>query len=279
MKNIVLIFCTAFMFFGSTANAQVQYKIELLADNETYLVSMVPQESWAAPFNKTSTAQVTIKVPTDAFQPIDVVNLQNGVMWEANSRYNAPEEAPAFDYITFGLVSLGTSGLSFSEEVEIPLFEFRNAEGCTGAVSLVNNETDAFLPPNYRKANIGQEMTVLGARGDAFTSLVEGGEEVNCMLTGVNEPDNIQQLEAKLFPNPVVGEFAVEWQWAEAAGEATLLLRNTNGQMMLLQQVELSNGKNKFLLNAEGLPSAVYQLELIKNNIQYSMGSLIKVEQ
>ena len=43
------------------SQAQVQFKISLTDENTTYLVSMVPNETWTAPMNLTSTAQVTIK--------------------------------------------------------------------------------------------------------------------------------------------------------------------------------------------------------------------------
>jgi len=44
--------------------AQVKFKMQLLNDGTTYQVSLVPETSYRPPLNMTSTAQVTIKVPT-----------------------------------------------------------------------------------------------------------------------------------------------------------------------------------------------------------------------
>lgn len=278
MKHItffIIAICTLFVY---SAHGQIQYKIELLPDNETYQVSMVPMVDWGVPFNKVSTAQVTIKTPATAFEPTDFVNLQENVVWESNSRYDAPDEAPDFDYITFGLVSLGTSGLTFNQGVEVPLFQFKNALGCTGAVMLVNNEADDFLPPNSRKANIGNEMTVFGARGNAYTG-VAGTGEVNCLISSAEDIAGTDvNLEANIFPNPASREMAVTFNWQLERGTATFVLRNSQGQAVISEQSGVEKGTQVFRLDIEHLPNTIYQLELFKDGKRYTLGKLVKAE-
>ena len=68
MKTInKLSFLFALLCSGNLV-AQIQFQLSWLPQESAYLVSMVPQTDWAAPFNITSTAQVTLKVPTEEFE-------------------------------------------------------------------------------------------------------------------------------------------------------------------------------------------------------------------
>ena len=166
--------------FICNVSAQVQFKLVLLEEGETYQVSMIPEKSWQHPYNITSTAQVTVKVPTNSFEVRDLTSLQVGVEWQDNSRSDAPNEAPAVDYISFGLGTLGTVDFSYEAGVEVPLFQFKNALPCQGSVSLMDNSEDPFMAPNSRRANVGNSITIFGARGEAYKGNVAQYVEVPC---------------------------------------------------------------------------------------------------
>jgi gliding motility-associated-like protein len=155
------LFCWLVILTHNPLFSQVQFKIELLPDQVTYQASMKPLLTWSPPLNITSTAQFTIKVPTGGFEVNNLVSLQPGTFWSQNARYNTPSEAPGFDYISFGLTSLGTSGLSYIAGVEVPLFTFVNNGICTGSAEVML-ETDPFFPPNSENANVNNQIATLG---------------------------------------------------------------------------------------------------------------------
>ena len=121
LKNGFILLLFSLMWTVS-ASAQIQFKVELLSDNATYRVSLLPSVTWTDPDNITSTAQVTLKVPTGGMGIANVTSLIPGTFWANNARYNSPPEETGFDYISFGLTSLGTSAITYESGVETHLF-------------------------------------------------------------------------------------------------------------------------------------------------------------
>lgn len=192
MKKLKLTFglLTFFMLWTSISNAQVRYKIDYIEETQNYQVSLVAYKTWTAPHNITASGQVTIKVPTGEFELYDLQNLQQDAVWIVNSTHHSPDEAREFDYISFGLSTTGTKALQYEDGTEVPLFTFKNTGICGGEVTLINNLRDPFLPPNSRDANIGNQLTVLGARGDAYAGNV-GGSATCVPLNSNFSPENV----------------------------------------------------------------------------------------
>lgn len=163
------------------SSAQVQFRVELLEDNITYQVSLLPEITWTSPQNLTSTAQITLVIPTGGFQEGSIRPLIPNTGWSANARFNAPIENPQYDYISFGLTSLGTSAIPYQAGQETALFTFQNVGVCTGKVELMT-ENDPFSPPNSENGNVGNQITVFGggldnnSYGGAY-----GVGEANCL--------------------------------------------------------------------------------------------------
>jgi len=127
-----------------------------------------------------STAQITIRVPTGGFEVGEITALIEGVSFFRTGRDNAPIEAPAFDYISFSLGSQGTSRIPFERGEKVGLFSFTNTGICPdGDISLINNLTDPFFPPNSRQSNAGQQMTVSGFGGPDLPIGILGGN-ISC---------------------------------------------------------------------------------------------------
>ncbi len=143
------------------------YTYVLEAQKGVFTVSLLSNQTIKSPFNTTATAQVTLKVPTGGFQVANLKNLIEGVEFNENGRSNAPSEAPTFDYIVFGLASIGTRNITYTKDTKIPLFSFENSGECTGnLIYLMENYSDPFYPPNSQKANVSQQITVAQTGSD-----------------------------------------------------------------------------------------------------------------
>lgn len=164
-----------------TQSENCVYTYVLEAKKGLFTVYLLSNQTIAAPFNTTATAQVTLKVPTGNFKVANLENLIEGVEFNENGRSNAPSEAPKYDYIVFGLASIGTRNMTYTEGEKIPLFSFENSGECSGgAVSLMNNFSDSFYPPNSQKANVSQQITVAQTGSDLSIVCIDGPRISDC---------------------------------------------------------------------------------------------------
>jgi hypothetical protein len=159
------------LFLGTKVSAQepsclATYHLQELNDGY-YEVSLITNKSWSGTDAITATAQVTIKVGTstssvDSFTVWDL-HPKTNALWAQNSRYNAPAEAGGYDYISFGLVSYGTTEIPYVSGDTVPLFRFKNKGICSeDSVFLMPITGDPFAWPNSLNANVGQQLSVSG---------------------------------------------------------------------------------------------------------------------
>jgi len=179
----------------------IEYVLEQIGTN-SFQVSLISDTTWTG-FNAiTSTAQVSIRVPTGGFV---VGNLQNSintgqsneVFWLENSRYFAPAEAPAWDYHSFGLASFNTPDITYQQGLKVPLFTFDNIGVCTrDSIFLIDNNTDPFMGPNSEGANIEQHITVSGWRQEDTPVCVRQSTMAACCDCSppVSNPDPLFSL-------------------------------------------------------------------------------------
>lgn len=257
--NKLLTLVTGLLFMSQITFAQVKFKINYNADDENYVVSIVPEETWTHPNNITGTGQVTLKVPSGAFEPINLKYLHSEMIWEDNARSNSPDEAPDFDYVSFGLLNPGGAKPNYVAGEEIPLFSFENAFGCTGAIELVNNDSEAFMPPNSQNANIGNQLTILGATGEAYRGILGDGI-ANCMTTGAQEI--AEMTEINVFPNPVVEFLQIDIYWERDAEPAILQMTDAKGSLLYSESMDLQNGENVQQIDMTKMASGAYFLYL-----------------
>ena len=151
---ILFLFCLLL----NKISAQVVGNLSVLADDSTFLISIVPAKTIERPFNITNTGQITLKAPAGSFDISDI-NSFTGI-WQLNTIIEQPIEASNFDYIVFTLVT-PIQNPSYQANIEIPFFSFKNKNGCIGSIQLINNFTDAFWPPNSLDVNIGNQLTIL----------------------------------------------------------------------------------------------------------------------
>ncbi len=173
------------------SNNIISYELELDADGN-YIVSLISDTTWNFPFNIVGTAQVTIKVPTGGFLVGDLTELISGVSFAKTARDNSPTEDATADYLSFGLRSQGTSRITFQKGEKVGLFSFQNIGTCPdGTLSLMDNLTDPFSPPNSKQTNPGQQMTVSGFGAADVPIGILGSVTVACEAT-INPVDTME---------------------------------------------------------------------------------------
>lgn len=276
MKKLNLFILFAFVMGGFTANAQVDFKMSYDMETERYTVSIVPMATYVEPQNITGTGQVTVKVPTNNFDPVDIESHLEGMFWEANSRNNSPEEAPDQDYISFGLSIL--NGVAYPQYIageEIPLFSFENAYGCTGKVAIMNNLQDEFMPPNSQNANVGNAITILGAGGDAYNDIVGDGV-CDCNESVSSTAEELGLSEYTIYPNPATEFINVEINWEGEAADAYIQVMDAGGKMVQAEPVDVQNGRMITELVVAQLPAGSYFVYLTAEDWKLSLDHFTK---
>lgn len=274
-KTIISFFTAAFMGASFWLGAQVQYKIEWKENLSAYQVSLVPQTTWQGTQAITASAQISIKVPTGSMEVYNLKNLVGGVNWEYNSRYNSPVESSAFDYISFGLNSLGTSAIPYVKDQEVPLFTFQNANECGGAVFLIDNSTDAFMPPNASKANIGNQITVLGAGGNAYMGN-NGEGKADCGFVSFTTSGVHANTKFELFPTPAIELLQVSFDWQETAQEVDIRLYDQSGRLVKTIKKDIAQGTNLLKFDINTIKSGIYSMEMSGKGFTKSVGRFLK---
>lgn len=201
-------------------NCLFDFEIEEVS-NGIYEVSLTPYNSYVFPSNITSTAQVTMKVPTGGFVLSGLESLIEDVNFQQNSRYDAPEEDTNFDYITIGLAQ-STMNIPYQQGQKVPLFTFENTGSCSGdSIFLMNNESDPFFPLNSENAGVGMQITTVGSGADAPICLPNNGAttcsgpDVMCTDVEAGENEDIcEDGEVQLEATSGTGDYV----WSPTTG-------------------------------------------------------------
>lgn len=261
---------------GSTAQAQVQFKIERMHNSTYFKISAVPEVDYAAPMNTVATAQVTLKVPTGKFKIPEIVNISPDGQWQLNGRADAPKEAPEFDYLYYGLKNLGSRAFKFSKDKETPLFMLKAGDHCEGKIQLVNNLADPFFGKNSMAANIGNQITILGAGGDAWAGNRDGGE-CDCFV----EPHpEVEAGEIVIYPNPVNGP-EVKFGFTKDEKDKTeceVILYDITGRRVYFEKIQPKTGYNEYKLNVSQYPIGIYQMEIRGLKLRSMYQQIVKTD-
>ena len=258
MNKLKSILMTGGLVLGMfQAQAQVSFKIERMGETNNFLVSAVSNVDYTNPKNITSTAQVTLMAPTGDFEMSKIVNLYPNASWRLNGRTNAPKENPSQDYIYFGLENLGTNAFDFKKGKDIPLFVVQS-KVCESNLSLMDNKHDAFMFPNSKQINVGNQMTVLGAGGDAYTGLVDGKGHADCLVS--TKAANISSYQLRIMPNITSeGNVKVEFLRNDKENEAgEITVYDEAGRALVSQKVQAKKGYNNVELDVSTLVNGSY---------------------
>lgn len=210
MVNIKYAFIVVFCILSAMAQAQVKFGLSLLPDQETYLISLKAEKSWAAPANITGGVQVVLKVPANApFSAGKIQSLIPGLSWSDNALVVQPSAAPEYNFVCFVLNEPGTKSILYQEGVELPLFTFKNLEpGRTAKLELtLNDDPIVKKVVQIDHINITQNITVLGANGNAFTGVF--GQAAST-TTAAPQVEILEKL--KVYPIPAQDFVWLNWE-------------------------------------------------------------------
>lgn len=246
-----------------TAWAQVKFNLSLMPDQRTYLVSMVPETTWLAPQNTVASVQVVLQLPADkSFLAGEIKSLIPGISWTDNAYVESPASASEFNFVCFVLNERGTKNIVFDAGVETPLFTFVNLEpGCIGAMELVDN-TSAIVQQVVRqdRINITQNMTVLGARGNAFSGLLN--KSVDCTLLHTSFGPNVLVENLRVFPVPATNLLTISWKNKSGSGANALTISNMLGKVIAVEKINSAASEQKTQIDVANFPTGLYHATL-----------------
>ena len=123
----------------------------------------------------------------------------------------------------------------------------------------MNNQDDSFRAPNSMHVNVGNQMTILGAGGDAYVGNRDDGTVAGCF------EDALSQRAADkivILPNPVAGNafsFALTNHNATATA-GSIWLYDMAGRALYFKDYTFEPGLNQQEIAIEDFPVGVYQL-------------------
>ena len=245
-----LLIILSLLFLTNALSAQVRGKLELLADNKTYQVSIIPDINFNPPLSITNNAQITLIAPAGG---LDIANFQSLVgQWQVASVVEAPTENHSFSYYSISLAG-PIEDLIFTSGVEIILFTFENSAICIGNITIIDNTTDPFIPPNTQNVNVGNLFSILGVGPiNAYNSnavqeaACPGALDVSLTLTANN-----------LLCSDDVTSIIIEIN----GGEAPFIIKWTNTITQITDSI-ISNQVNT-PVTLQNIPAGNYTIEII----------------
>lgn len=246
-------------FFAPLLQAQVKFNLSLLPDQRTYLVSILPETTWPVPHNTVGGVQIVIKKEAGRpFMAGEISSFIPGLTWWDNAYVESPGQAPEYDFVCFVLRERAVRDIPFNAWVETPLFTFVNLmPNCAGPLELVENTDPMVQAVVYHdRINITQNMTVLGARGNAFSGVLDGIADCT-VASQVNTPESgVKNL--RVFPVPADQTLQVFWETLPGGEVDKLLIGNALGQVLKVQKLFTAGGEQNIELDVSGLAAGVY---------------------
>ncbi len=147
------------MLISVSSFAQIQFKLHWMETEQQWGVFARLEEGVQInPYTIVGSGQVTVVAPVGVaftgFKNISGEWLQNAVIY-------TPEENPAYNYISFGLIS-NYPEIVLQEGEETLLFTFANRnEDCPASLELITPNDPMAIFPNSANANAGNDLSVM----------------------------------------------------------------------------------------------------------------------
>ncbi len=248
--------------FGRPALAQVKLNLSLLPDQQTYLVSVISESTWTAPQNTVGSVQVVLRYNAGKqFIAGNIQSLIPGVTWVDNAYLESPASAPEFHFVSFVLNERGTKNIPFQQDVETPLFTFVNlADDCIGKLELVENESELTKQVvGVDHMNVTQNITVLGARGNAYAGILNASVDCAQATSVENQQPVVKNL--RVFPVPTSNVLRVFWENLDTGnGPDKLQVTDILGRELGLERKLISNAAEEqyIQLDVSDFPTGLY---------------------
>ena len=260
MKYLFIILLTAFTF---RMNAQVQFNLNLLSDEETFLISILPEQTMSAPLNRVSNLQVVIK--TELGLNLDAVQLESmvpGIDWVNSAFLDNPNAEEPYTLNVFSMAQSSSNAVQITENIETPLFTLKKpGGGCLGELSLIDNNDSSVAFARQNKLNCTQSFTVLATRGNAFNGV--GNAVADCteeQSTSTTKVTNGVNLTA--YPVPAYDKLNIEWATTENMGASVLEIYNNEGKLMQKIDVQARTGVQEMTVDLVNYTPGLYNFRL-----------------
>lgn len=270
MKNLtVLLFA---LFLSGSLFGQVKFNLSYEPNGGVYTLSIIPETSWQTPRNIVGAAQVVLRVAADAEFTPNITSLIPELVWADNAYIEHPDAAPAYTFVCIALASGPTDKIAMSEGQEVPLFSFTNAgASCAGLVELIPNDDPVVQAVLAEGFNVTQHLAVLGARGNAFSGIVNGSAD--CTATSGNTelyPKIVDDVQVS--PVPAVEEVVIRWgMQADFSEHLDLVITDNGGREVFRQKVSAVKGENTMKIIVKNWKSGIYRI-----SFQFSNGHRTK---
>ncbi len=247
-----------------TAQAQVKFKLTR-ADEETYIVSMVPQQTVADRGSITGTMQVSMKIrAAEGFELGAITSLQPDVAWDKGTLIKSPDGARDYDYLSVALQTMATRGLAYEKGKEVPLFSFRNVGQPISSIQLLDNSTDPLLKASTNRFNVQNHISVLGyGQKNAYVGNL-ADENPGSQKVGLRQ----------IYPNPAKDRATVTWvNYLDGfEGQVTLLIADATGKVVSQETAYMRSGSSAKEITVEQLPAGHYMVYLERGGVRLGVG-------
>lgn len=263
MKNSILILGA--LLLTTVVSAQVKFNLAYDGATKVYTVSLVPEVSWNAPLNMVNTAQIVLRVDAgSAFTP-GITSLVDGLIWADNSYVEQPDVAPGYAFVCISLVNGPTNKIGFANDKEVPLFSFVNVGGgCVGKMALLDNNDPMVQAVRAKGYNVTQNLPVLGARGNAFSGVLNS--EVDCALSTNTKEEPRFIDEVMVSPVPADKVVNVQWtQMTEQHAVRQIVVCDAKGTEVLRERIANGAGPHSMSIQVENWQAGLYRLRFVSD--------------
>ena len=135
---------------------------------------------------------------------------------------------------------------------------------------------DPFAPPNSRQVNVGNQITIYGAKGDAYAGNMENNTVPCGSLTNIEELDQTS-VQLNIFPNPVTETLNLSMNWNKKSEPIILSIIDLAGKAVYNKSIQLNKGFNQEKVAINQLAQGSYFIELRGADWKVSSQQFVKV--
>lgn len=249
------------LFLSGSICGQVKFNLTYQPETGRYTVSILPEVSWPAPKNQVGSAQVVLRVASDIDFIPGITSLVPDAVWADNAYVEQTAAAPGYTFVCIALVSGRTDKITFNEGEEVPLFSFVNAGGdCAGAVELLPNDDPMVVAVVAEGFNITQHIGVLGARGNAYSGIING--TTDCGATSGNHEAGAVLIETvQVSPVPASEQVLIRWHMpVDNDDRVEMVMVDQLGREEYREAVGSIKGEHALLIPVKNWQSGIYRL-------------------
>ena len=261
MKNSILVLGA--LLLSMAASAQVKFNLRYEEATKVYTVSLTPEVTFNSPHNMVSSGQIVLRVDADAAFTPGITSMVDGLVWADNAYLDYPADAPEYMFVCISLVNGPTTKIGLTADKEMPLFSFINvAGGCPGKVELLDNNDPMVQAVRATGYNVTQYLPVLGARGNAFSGILNSA--VDCSSSSGTTTE--LQIIDEVLISPVPADKTITVQWTQLSDQHRLqqiVICDAKGSEILREKISEGKGKHTQHINVENWKAGMYRLRFV----------------